>query len=120
MRQVVVIEVNDEYVKSLIISNDRRFIIYSNNKTIGIWNILENRQAGVLEGHINCVNSIVTTSDNNLIISGSDDHTIRVWSMFENNQKTILKGHTGSVFTVLITSDDQFVISGSNDKTIRI
>ena len=78
MRQAAVIEVNDEYVKSLIITEDKNYIIYSNSKSIMIWDILENKQVAVLEGHTNCVNSIVTTNDNNYIISDSDDHTIRI------------------------------------------
>ena len=39
---------------------------------------MEQRQETILKGHTSWVRSVVLTSDNKYIISGSDDKTVRI------------------------------------------
>ena len=73
-----------------------------------------------LQGHSNCIKSVVVTSDNKYVISGSADNNIIIWNFLEKRQEAILRGHTSWVDTLALTSDNKYVISGSLDKTIRI
>ena len=96
--------------KSSIIQVFKKFS--RNSKTITIYLFLE--------GHTSWVSSVVVTSDNKYIVSGSWDKTIRIWNLLEKRQETVLQGHTDSVWTVAVTSDNKYIVSGSRDKTIRI
>jgi WD40 repeat protein len=66
------------------------------------------------------VNSVIISSDNKFIVSGSIDKTIRVWDRESGTQLKKLKGHNGWVNSVAISSDNKFIVSGSQDKTIRV
>ncbi|OMJ70397.1 hypothetical protein SteCoe_31644 [Stentor coeruleus] len=110
-------------------SSDNRKSIWSINKkhqnssdnTIRVWNAKEKQQIAVFKGHTEPINSIVMTSDNHYIISGSNDKTIRIWNLLaERQSELVLKGHESRVSSVAITSDDKFIVSGSWDKTIRL
>ena len=73
-----------------------------------------------MQGHEYRINTLVVTSDNKYIISGSFDNTIRIWNFLQKTQETVLEGHTSTINSVGVTSDNKFIISGSDDNTIRI
>ena len=81
---------------------------------------LEKSYKILLEGHLGPITTIIVTSDNNYLISGSSDNTIRIWNFLEKKQESVLEGHTKSIQTLAITFDNKYIISGSKDKTIRI
>ena len=115
------LEGHTDYVTCVIVTKDNKYIISgSDDRTIRIWNLLEQRQEGVLEGHFAEVLSVAVTSDNKYVISGSDDNTIRIWNLLERRQETILQGHVNFVNSVAVTSNNKYAVSGSGDKTIRI
>ena len=95
-------------------------------KNIEIQNIdsmkmhLERKYHLFIEGHTNRVSSIVITSDNKYIISGSWDQTVRIWNLQDKSQEAVLRGHTGYVKSIVITRDNKYIITGSDDRTIRI
>lgn len=71
-----------------------------------------------IEGHSKPITSIIITSDNRFIVSGSKDCTIRVWANYQ--QKFVFQGHTSEVNSLAITSDDKFIVSGSSDNTVLV
>ena len=73
-----------------------------------------------MQGHTNYIQTLVVTSDNKYIISGSYDRTIRTWNLLEKRQKTVFKGHSSNIMSVAVTKDNKYIISVSYDKTIRI
>jgi WD40 repeat protein len=64
--------------------------------------------------------SVVISSDNYLIVTGSEDKTIRVWERDSGTQLQELKGHNASVWSVAISLDQKLIVSGSDDKTIGV
>lgn len=68
----------------------------------------------------NDVRSIVISSDNEYIVSGSLDNTVRVWNFSSGELLRILEGHTKYVNAVTMSSDNQLIVSGGADKTVRL
>ncbi len=66
------------------------------------------------------MNSVVISSDNNFIVSGSRDKTVRVWKRESGTQIQELIGHNHDVISVAISTDNLFIVSGSYDDTIRV
>ena len=68
-------------------TSDNKYIIpCSLDKTIRIWNPFENRQEIVLQGHLNGVNSVGVTSDNNMLFLVFEASRGQGW-----NQSTIVQ-----------------------------
>ncbi|OMJ79894.1 hypothetical protein SteCoe_19980 [Stentor coeruleus] len=89
--------------------------------------IIESEYGLLIQGHTSEINSLVISSDNKYLVSGSgsyldngSDNTIRIWNLLERRQELVFQGHTGPVKCVAITSDNKFVISGAEDSTLRI
>ena len=129
------------YVNSVAITSDHKYIISgSDDKTVRIWNLVENKQEAVLEGHTDSVYSVAVTSDNKYIISGSDDETVRVWNLLEKKLEAVLlenendfssvrpfnllekkedavvQGYLDTIWNVAVTSDKNYFISALIDK----
>ena len=81
---------------------------------------LEEKYKISLESDAYTIKSLVLSSNNKFIITGSEDHTVRIWNFFNKSQEGILKGHKSSVLSLAITNDNSFIVSGSEDKTIRV
>ena len=55
-------------------TSDNKYIISaSSDKTIRIWNLLNERQEKVLRGHFSSVKTVAVTRGNKYIVSGSPD-----------------------------------------------
>lgn len=77
----------------------------------------------VLEGHVNCVNSVSFSSDGSQIVSASDDKTIRVWSRSEEDHKwrsVVLSGHTDCVSSANFSPDGHRIVTASDDNSVRV
>lgn len=104
----------------LAISNSNDFVAFGCNNEIKVCYIKLDNKTETLSGHDNLVSSLVITSDDKYIISGSTDKTIRVWDRETCEQVDMLLGHKGMVSSLAISSDDKFVVSGSTDNKVRI
>lgn len=73
----------------------------------------------IMTGHINGVNAMALSDDNNMLATASDDKTVRLWRAKLDGYDffSVLIGHEDYVNCVLI--EDIFVVSGSADRTIR-
>lgn len=85
----------------------------SNDKTIKIWSLPTGELQRTLERHSAKVNSILFTSNGELV-SCSKDNTILTWDWQNNDLIAGLKDvHSQTVDTIAVTPDNQILISAS-------
>ena len=77
---------SDEVATLAKTSDDKYIVSSSKDKTVRIWNVLENRQKSVFYGHISRVLKVAVTSNNKFIVSGSDDKTVE----YENFKHSLM------------------------------
>ena len=110
-------------VLSLILLHDGKIASASTDKTIKIWDIIDNKDyttISTLKAHTESVYSLMQLSNRNLV-SCSKDKTIKVWDISDiKNPKELytLKGHN-NVVTSLIELNNM-IASGSFDTNIII
>ena len=107
------------WVNCLTKINNNYFASASNDTTIKIWDYFNKKCIKTLEGHDDCILSIVLLKEKNYLCSGAADLNIRIWNWEKNKCLYILKGHEKWVKCIL-ELDNGIIISGSDDKTIKI
>ncbi|KAH7338438.1 WD40-repeat-containing domain protein, partial [Rhizoctonia solani] len=94
------------------------------NYAVRVWNVLTGRYAfPPLEGHTNCIRSLMFSPDKANICSGSDNTTVIVWGLdtcANNMVGQPFTGHTGSVWLVVYSVDSIHIASGADDATVRV
>ncbi|HBY78508.1 MAG TPA: hypothetical protein DEG47_16225 [Cyanobacteria bacterium UBA11148] len=73
-----------------------------------------------LQGHSDWVSSLVLSSDNQILASGSLDHTIKVWNLSTGETIYTLCDHLQGVLCLVISPDGGILASGSFDQTIKL
>ena len=107
------------WVNCLTKINNTYFASASNDTKIKIWDFYNKKCIKTLEGHEDCILSIILLKKNNLLCSGAADLTIRIWEWEKNNCLFVLKGHSKWV-KCLLELDNGILASGSDDKTIKL
>ena len=96
------------------------------DRTITSWNLKDKTLERIIskyrnpDSHDDVIYALISSNQEDLLISGSADCTIKVWNSITGNLKFTLYGHADTVNTLAISSCDRFLISGSADRTIRI
>ena len=144
-------------VNSVAMSSDNRFIVSgSDDKSIKVFDLQTNQQLHhfadahqgtiILSFLLHChsssfidrVWSVVVSSDNRFIVSGSSDKSIKVFDLqtkqhlynfADAHQGTIifsflpprhLSSFIGAVNSVAVSRNNRFIVSGSSDKSIKM
>ncbi|ETO33890.1 WD-40 repeat protein [Reticulomyxa filosa] len=100
----------------------------SQDKTVRVWDIENNKQMQSFNGHsysVNCVKFSKYYYQNyrfNVICSSSKDNTIRFWDFKRNRQLNLFNEHFRSVYGIEFSpfGGGRYLCSGSDDKTIRL
>ena len=71
-------------------------------------------------GHDKSVNSVVITSDNKYLITGSSDGIVIIWNLQDRIKEHILPGHNSLIKTVLLSNSEKYIISAATDNTVRV
>ena len=100
--------------------DNKRLYLACWGSTIRIWDLVSNREIGIMKGHSNTVNSLALSLDGKRIVSGSADQTIKIWNLDSGLEVNTLRGHTADVICVGFSPDGKRIVSCSRDKTIMI
>jgi len=84
------------------------------------WNRLCHQELLTLKGHTDFVSSIVISSDDKTIVTGSADNTAKVWDAQTGRELFTLQGHTQPVTSVAISLDGKTIVTGSSDNTAKL
>jgi WD40 repeat protein/uncharacterized caspase-like protein len=71
-------------------------------------------------GHAGAIQSIATSADGRLLISGSFDRSAKLWDADSGTLLRTLQGHTEPVSAVAFSPDGRFAITASHDKTTKL
>ena len=82
---------------SISITSDNKFIFARLCKKVTVWNFKNNYEEAALRGYTKSITSVIISSDDKFIVSGSEDMTVRVWNLQEKCQEAVFKGHGFSV-----------------------
>ncbi|KKP06489.1 hypothetical protein THAR02_01447 [Trichoderma harzianum] len=75
----------------------------------------------ILQGHRDCVTSVVYSSDNKYLASASVDHSIRVWDALTGEHVQTLEGHNDTVNSIaFLHGNYQYIASAAGDGAIKI
>ena len=107
------------WVNCLVKINRNYFASASNDTKIKIWDFYNKKCIKTLEGHDDCILSLIILQKNNYLCSGAADLHIRIWDWERNKCLYILKGHEKWV-KCLLELNNGIIISGSDDKKIKI
>ncbi|ETO32119.1 hypothetical protein RFI_04999, partial [Reticulomyxa filosa] len=120
-----------DWVRSIDYSifDDCQFICSgSDDKTVRVWDIDNNKQIQSFNGHSDSVYCVKFSSYHyhnnrqNVICSSSDDNTICFWDVKDNQQLQLFNEHTEGVWGIEISpfNGGRYLVSGSYDSTIRL
>jgi WD40 repeat protein len=115
---VAILKGHTRAVRAVACFADVRVVSCSDDKTIRIWDLGQQRCIRTLKGHRGAVNSVVALADKRLV-SGSSDGTVRVWSSTSKRCTAVLQGHHGAVLCV-VNFGSRHVASGSTDESIKV
>jgi WD40 repeat protein len=105
--------------QSVSFSFDGRNIAIAQRNTVKILNILSGSVIKELLGHLDTVNGVSFSPDDQILITGSLDNTVRLWDFKSGKEIKRLYGHSGEVFNVQISPDGTRIATASID-TARI
>mmetsp|Transcript_23263 Transcript_23263/g.35895 ORF Transcript_23263/g.35895 Transcript_23263/m.35895 type:complete len:1396 (-) Transcript_23263:2625-6812(-) len=87
---------------------------------IRICDISDYENSILMEGHSNCVRTILWSPDGGRLASGSEDKSVRIWNTTTGDCQRKFEGHSGSVTCVAWSADSQRLASRSDGGDIRL
>ena len=100
-------------------SNDE-LISASEDGTVRLWNVTEERVIRQFQAGLNQVTSIALSPDEQQVVLGVTDGTIRLWEINTDILRGPFRGHVDVVLSVDFSSDGEQIASGSDDNTVRL
>ncbi len=107
-------------IESLVISPDGQTLIScSNDNTINLWNLRNNKFTRSFVEHTSNVLSIAVSPDSKVLVSGALDG-IRLWDLLQRRPLATLTRFDNSIHTLAISPNGQTLASGDNSGVIKL
>ena len=115
------VEYNSRGKEYRLITTDKKYIIYSSDRSIIRLDISNETKELILENHTDIIGEILLSRDDNYIVFLSrNQNNLNFLSINEKKIKCALQGHTNRITSAAITRNNKYMVSGSYDKTVRI
>jgi WD40 repeat protein len=106
---------------AFLLTPDDKYILAANaDYQILIYDYANHKELGVLEGHSDTINSIVTTRQNFLCFSAGDDGNLNTWNL---SCKRLGHTHTHpglKIKSLALSNDDRFLFAGFHHRMVYI
>ncbi|MBD2777477.1 WD40 repeat domain-containing protein [Iningainema sp. BLCCT55] len=107
-------------VESMVISpNGLNLASCSNDNTINLWNLTNNKFTRSFVDHTSNVLSLAVTPDSKVLVSGALDG-IKLWDLLQQRPLGTLVRFDNPVNTLAISPDGQTLVSGDNQGVIKL
>jgi len=87
---------------------------------VRIWDAVEMKELGVLEGHVDDVYAVSFGPGPRRIATGCRDGAVRVYELPSGELLHTLRGHAETVSTLAFSPDGRQILSGGKDSTVRV
>ena len=106
----------DSIVWSLTFSPDSRWLVSTHGDgSIVIWDALERKRVGSLNGHSEAVRAIAVSPDGKRIASAGEDWSVIIWNADTGLKEAVLTEHQASVIGVVFSPDGKWLASCDQD-----
>lgn len=103
-----------------LISEDTLLATGSEDNSVCIWSIKNNKLLYRLTGHQGPVSCVSFSPNCKFLISASFDKTIRLWDVYEGKLLHVFRGHVGHVYRLCWSPDSFSFGSSSKDSTVKV
>ena len=109
-------------IPNVMLSPDAKsFMVYSyESGDIKRFNIAKNSYDLLLKGHVEQVNKLVFSQDQNTLLSASDDNTIKRWDLTSGQCINTYSGHERHVVSMMLSPDETQFVSGAYDDVAKV
>ncbi|KAF5308955.1 hypothetical protein FQR65_LT00037 [Abscondita terminalis] len=108
-------------ILSLALSSDDKFLaVGDGSKVIQIWDPIDLKHKGSLNGHRDSVTGVTFRRDTHTLYSCSNDRSIKVWTLDEMSYVETLFGHQDKITSIDCLAKERAITSGGRDTSIRI
>jgi WD40 repeat protein len=87
--------------------------------TIRLWNVAEQTETAVLQGHTEEITNLTWSTDSSRLISSSLDSTARVWGA-DGAEQFLLSGHEYGVYDAAWSPDQTQILTTGGDNLLRL
>jgi small GTP-binding protein len=121
LKSVKILKGHTELIRRVVVSKNSKIVASaSNDKTIRIWDINQEKCINVLSGHKNAIWAIAISEDGKKLISGSFDNTIRYWDTISGQCIKIIQDQCTLVYDIAMTPDGKYAASSHDFGVINV
>ncbi len=111
---------HERKITGLVFKRNGDLISTSEDGTVRLWNVSEEREIRRLQDGFGRVTSIALSSDEKHAVFGATDGTLRLWEVDTGILRKTLTGHEDVVLSVDFSRNGRQVASGSEDNSVRL
>ncbi|MEM9767540.1 MAG: BTAD domain-containing putative transcriptional regulator [Cyanobacteria bacterium P01_D01_bin.71] len=108
------------WLMAIVFTYDGQQLVSEDNSSLKVWDVASGQFIKALNGHTNLIWTLVSSPNENLIVSGSVDGDLVLWDLAKHESLHQLTGHTQQINAAAFSPDGEQIVSASVDKTLRM
>lgn len=122
-KEVFTLSGHTQSVNCMVVYSQLEFITASADKTIRIWNSIQNKEIKIIEGHTESIQYLKLIRNSTELVSVGMDKYIRIWDVrqiYETREKISFKCLSYNIQSFNADTNSIYLFIGLSDNTIRI